>query len=111
MTKQEFEETKKYLLDICQQIMDAKQPEYTQKNLDILHNFKCSAKFINIEPMEVWAVFFNKHIQSILAHAGDPTMHQAEPLETRYADAINYLLLGFSLLQDRPKKDIISGTE
>ena len=29
MTKQEFEETKKYLLDICQQIMDVKQPEYT----------------------------------------------------------------------------------
>jgi hypothetical protein len=38
-------------------------------------------------------------------------MHQAEPIESRYADAINYLLLGFSLIQDRPKKDIISGTE
>ena len=25
MTKQEFKETKKYLLDICQEIMDAKQ--------------------------------------------------------------------------------------
>jgi hypothetical protein len=111
MTKQEFEETKKYLLDICQQIMDVKQPEYTQKNLDILHNFKSTAESIGIEPMEVWAVFFNKHIQAILTHAGDPYMHQAEPIESRYADAINYLLLGFSLLQDRPKKDIISGTE
>ena len=111
MTKQEFEETKKYLLDICQQIMDVKQPEYTQKNLDILHNFKSTAESIGIEPMEVWAVFFNKHIQAILTHAGDPYMHQAEPIESRYADAINYLLLGFSILQDRPKKDIISGTE
>ena len=111
MTKQEFEENKKDLLEECQKIMDAKQPEYTQKNLDVLHNFKCSAKFIGIEPMEVWAVFFNKHIQAILTHAGDPNMPQAEPMLTRYADAINYLLLGFSLLQDRPKKDIISGTE
>ena len=24
--------------------MDAKQPEYTQKNIDILNNFKCSAE-------------------------------------------------------------------
>jgi len=38
-------------------------------------------------------------------------MPQAEPIESRYADAINYLMLGFSILQDRPKKDIISGTE
>ena len=111
MTQQEFKETKKYLLDKCQEIMEAKQPEYTQKNIDILNNFKCSAKFIGIEPMEVWAVFFNKHIQAILTHAGDPYMPQAEPIESRYADAINYLLLGFSILQDRPKKDIISGTE
>lgn len=111
MTNLEFKETKKYLLDKCQEIMDAKQPEYTQKNIDVLNNFKSTAESIGIEPMEVWAVFFNKHIQAILTHAGDPNMHQAEPIETRYADAINYLLLGFSLLQDRPKKDIISGTE
>ena len=53
MNQLEFKETKKYLLDKCQEIMDAKQPEYTQKNIDILNNFKCSAKFIGIEPMEV----------------------------------------------------------
>ena len=111
MNQHEFKETKKYLLDKCQEIMDAKQPEYTQKNIDVLNNFKSTAESIGIEPMKVWAVFFNKHIQAILTHAGDPNMHQAEPIESRYADAINYLLLGFSLIQDRPKKDIISGTE
>ena len=111
MNKQEFEETKQYLLKQCQSIMDAKQPEYTQKNLDVLNNFKTTAESIGIEPMEVWAVFFNKHIQAILTHAGDPNMHQAEPIESRYADAINYLFLGFSLILDKPKKDIISGTE
>jgi len=111
MNQQEFQETRNYLLDKCQEIMEAKQPEYTQKNIDILNNFKSTAESIGIEPMEVWAVFFNKHIQAILTHAGDPYMPQAEPIESRYADAINYLLLGFSLIQDRPKKDIISGTE
>ena len=88
MNQQEFKETKKYLLDKCQEIMEAKQPEYTQKNIDILNNFKSTAESIGIEPMEVWAVFFNKHIQAILTHAGDPTMPQAEPIESRYADAI-----------------------
>tara|TARA_R100001460_G_scaffold44151_2_gene80760 strand:- start:8913 stop:9251 length:339 start_codon:yes stop_codon:yes gene_type:complete len=112
MTKQEFEENKKYLLDKCQEIMDAKQPEYTQKNIDVLNNFKTTAESIGITPMEVWAVFFNKHIQAILSHAGDPNMHQAEPIDSRYADALNYLFLGFAMLvEDSNKKDIISGTE
>jgi len=112
MNQKEFQETKKYILEKAQDIMDAKQPEYTNKSIDVLNNFKQTAKSIGIQPMEVWAVFFNKHIQAILSHSGDPNMHHAEPIDSRYADALNYLFLGFSLLIDvNDKKDIISGTE
>ena len=112
MNQKEFIETKKYILEKALDIMNAKQPEYTNKSIDILHNFKSTAESIGITPMEVWAVFFNKHIQAILSHAGDPYMHQAEPIDSRYADAINYLFLGFAMLvEDQSKKDIISGTE
>lgn len=112
MTQKEFIETKKYILEKALDIMNAKQPEYTNKSIDVLHNFKSTAESIGITPMEVWAVFFNKHIQAILSHAGDPYMHQAEPIDSRYADAINYLFLGFAMLvEDQSKKDIISGTE
>ena len=112
MNQKEFLETKKFILDKAQDIMNAKQPEYTNKSIDVLNNFKQTAKAIGIEPMEVWAVFFNKHIQAILSHAGDPKMHQAEPIDSRYADALNYLFLGFAMLvEDQSKKDIISGTE
>jgi hypothetical protein len=112
MTQKEFIETKKYILEKALDIMDAKQPEYTNKSIDVLNNFKQTAKSIGIQPMEVWAVFFNKHIQAILSHAGDPNMHQAEPIDSRYADALNYLFLGFAMLvEDSNKKDIISGTE
>ena len=112
MNKKEFQSTKKYILDKAQDIMDAKQPEYTNKNIDVLHNFKSTAESIGIQPMEVWAVFFNKHIQAILCHAGDSNMHQAEPIDSRYADALNYLFLGFAMLiEDSNKKDVISGTE
>jgi len=112
MNQKEFQETKKYILEKAQDIMDAKQPEYTNKSIDVLNNFKQTAKSIGIEPMQVWAVFFNKHIQAILTHSGNPNMKQAEPIDSRYADALNYLFLGFSLLIDvNDKKDIISGTE
>lgn len=112
MNQKEFQETKKYILEKAQDIMDAKQPEYTNKSIDVLNNFKQTAKSIGIQPMEVWAVFFNKHIQAILTHSGNPNMKQAEPIDSRYADALNYLFLGFSLLIDvNDKKDIISGTE
>lgn len=112
MNKKEFIETRNYILEKAQDIMDAKQPEYTNKSIDVLNNFKQTAKSIGIQPMEVWAVFFNKHIQAILSHSGDPNMHQAEPIDSRYADALNYLFLGFAMLvEDSNKKDIISGTE
>tara|TARA_R110000737_G_scaffold229427_1_gene243100 strand:+ start:109 stop:447 length:339 start_codon:yes stop_codon:yes gene_type:complete len=112
MTQKEFQETRKYILNKAQDIMDAKQPEYTNKSIDVLYNFISTAKSVGIEPMKVWAVFFNKHVQAILTHAGDPNMNQAEPIESRYADAINYLFLGFALLvKDKSKKDVISGTE
>lgn len=121
MNQKEFLQTKKFILDKAQDIMNAKQPEYTNKSIDVLNNFKSTAKSIGIQPMEVWAVFFNKHIQAILSHAGDPNMHQAEPIDSRYADALNYLFLGFSMIVENNKKllldmdsnlkDIISGTE
>ncbi len=121
MTQKEFQSTKKYILEKALEIMDAKQPEYTNKSIDVLHNFKSTAESIGIKPMEVWAVFFNKHIQAILSHAGDPSMHQAEPIDSRYADALNYLFLGFAMIVENHKialldldpnlKDIISGTE
>ena len=121
MTKKEFIETRQFILDKAQDIMDAKQPEYTNKSIDVLNNFKQTAKSLNTTPFIVWGTFFNKHIQAILSHAGDPSMRQAEPIDSRYADALNYLFLGFAMIVENNKKllldidpnlkDIISGTE
>tara|TARA_R110002051_G_C8729875_1_gene497716 strand:- start:1868 stop:2206 length:339 start_codon:yes stop_codon:yes gene_type:complete len=100
MNKKEFESIKKYMLDKSKYIMDLKQPEYTNQSDDVLQNFKQTAKAIGITPMEVWAVFFNKHIQAILSHAGDVKLTHAEPIDNRYADAINYLFLGIALIKE-----------
>ena len=36
MNQEQFKQLKEELLNECQSIMDAKQPEYTNKNIDIL---------------------------------------------------------------------------
>ena len=92
MNHKEYSELKKQLIDNCNKIMNEKQPEYTNNNQDVLYNFKSTAKHLKLKPQEVWGVFFHKHIQSILSHATNLNMHQAEPIESRYCDAINYLV-------------------
>ena len=71
--------------------------EYTNNNDDVLRNFKNTAENLGLESQEVWAVFFYKHVQAILSHAHNPDMIKAEPIQSRYADAINYLHLGYAL--------------
>tara|TARA_R100001163_G_C5054502_1_gene191034 strand:- start:23 stop:376 length:354 start_codon:yes stop_codon:yes gene_type:complete len=105
MDYKQYNELRKQLLSHCQKIMNEKQPEYTNNNQDVLYNFKSTAKHLKLEPQEVWGVFFHKHIQSILSHATNPNMHQAEPIESRYCDAINYLFLGFALYIDKMKEE------
>lgn len=100
MNKKDFIETKKSLDSYAKSIMDGKQPEYTNNDEDVLHNFKSTAKNLGLKPMEVWGVFFYKHIQAILSHAHNPDMHQAEPIQSRYADAMNYLYLGYALYKE-----------
>ena len=97
MEKNIYEKLRKQLIELADLIMKDKQPEYTNLNPDVLHNFKTTAENLGLEPQEVWAVFFYKHVQAILSHAHNPDMNAAEPIESRYADAINYLFLGFAM--------------
>lgn len=101
MNKIDFTIQSQKLLDEAEEIMKYKQPEYTNDNEDVLHNFKSTAQSLGLKPAEVWAVFFHKHVQAILSHAHNPDMHEAEPIESRYADALNYLFLGYSLLKEQ----------
>ncbi len=61
------------------------------------------AEKAGIDPLQCWVVLLDKHIQSIFTHAKNPNMIEAEPIESRYGDAINYLVLGLALTIDRNK--------
>ena len=100
MTKNKYKRLRSDLLKLSESIMNEKQPEYTNNNADILNNFKTTAEALKITPIEVWAVFFHKHKQSIMTHAQNSKTKMSEPIESRYADLINYITLGLAILQD-----------
>jgi hypothetical protein len=104
-----FVKARERILKIAENIMEDKQPEYTNGDPDILYNFKTISDIMKVPTEQVWATYFFKHVQSIMTHAGDPELVPVEPLESRFADAINYLFLGYALLCEHNKfpKDII----
>lgn len=84
-------------------IADAKRPGYTLGDDDVLRNFKAVAERMGVTPMQAWGVYFLKHIDAITSLAKDPAIPQAEAIEGRFADAINYLKLGFALVNEKEK--------
>ena len=101
MTQEQFNEAYDTLYNHAMSIREAKQPEYTLENVDILNNFKESAKRAGVTPLQVWSIFFDKQLSSVQAHIKNPHLTQAEPLESRFADLYNYLLLGYCLFQEK----------
>lgn len=101
MTQEEFIRViKDDLYDAAAKIRSAKEPEYTMESVDILNNFKQSALRAGVSPMQVWSIFFDKQLTSIQSHIKNPKLAQAEPLDSRWADLYNYLLLGFALYKE-----------
>ena len=86
----------------AQKIVEAKRPAYTLASTDVLRNFKAVADRLGITPMQAWGVYFLKHIDSITSAAKDPNIPQAEAMIGRFADAMNYLELGFALMNETP---------
>jgi hypothetical protein len=101
MTQEQFIKViKDSLYDEAAKIRATKQPEYTMESADILNNFKQAGIRAGVSPMQVWSVFFDKQLSSIQAHIKNPNLVQAEPLDSRWADLYNYLLLGFALYKE-----------
>jgi hypothetical protein len=82
-------------------IQTAKRPGYTIASDDILANFKRVADRTGLTAEQAWAVYFLKHIDAITSIMTKPDAAVSEAPIGRFADAINYLLLGWALLQER----------
>ena len=86
---------------LARTIEDAKRPGYTQANGDVLANFRKAAELSGTTPMQAWSVYFYKYVAAIMSYAKDPKIPQAESIDGRFADAMNYLKLGFYILKEK----------
>jgi hypothetical protein len=100
MQATEYDRIAADLLATAKRIADSKRPAYTVGSPDVLANFKRIGDRTTLGPLKVLDVYLLKHIDSITAYS-DGDIEQSEPIEGRFADAINYLLLKYALLVER----------
>ncbi len=70
---------------------------------DSLANFKRNAERLSLSPFQIWAVYFNKHIDSINNAIGqNPTApkDKTEGMHGRIIDAMTYLSILHCLLEE-----------
>jgi hypothetical protein len=97
MTQNTFEQHTINLDSLADSIVQAKRPEYTRDSPDVLSNFKETAAFCGITPMQVWGVHFFKHFSAIMRMVKNPTGIPSESLDSRFADLRNYVRLGYAV--------------
>jgi hypothetical protein len=84
--------------NLCVEILNSKGADYARdKELgDKLGNFRRIAAQTGIEPRQVWLIYFLKHVDA-LAHWAMTGGVESEALEGRFADARNYIDLGYAI--------------
>jgi hypothetical protein len=97
MDHEEYYQIRKELLEFAEEVAAPKREEYTGQSQDILYNFKRIANRLGMSPLQVWAVYFNKHVDSVNTFIkGEASV--SEPMGSRFADMLNYLFLGIALI-------------
>lgn len=105
MNIKEYESAESILLDIAAAIRARKRPSYTVGDEDVLMNFKRDAKMSGITPLQNWHTHFQKQVAAIARWVQTPDEKQSEPISERFADLINYCLLGYGLLVEMEDAD------
>lgn len=101
MTTEQYDKVAGELMALARSIETSKRPGYTQGSADVLANFKRTAERAGVTVGQAWAVFFLKHIDAITSIMAQPELEVSEAPPGRFADAINYLRLGFAILKER----------
>lgn len=75
-------------------------------NGDVNGNFKKIAALTTVDAKMVWLVHFSKHLDSIINYIKEGRVSCDEPIEGRIADAVNYLLILASMIEEERKDHI-----
>jgi hypothetical protein len=109
MEQTRFEIENKEILKKVEEMLRTKGEEY-QADSNVLSNFETNASRLGLTSFQIWAVYFNKHVESINSsikkNPHDPSdLKLAEPLQGRVVDAIAYLLLLNSMIKKAENKE------
>jgi len=101
MTNKQFSKLIKKFRKQQDELILLKGYDYTmgQHELDRLFNFKWVAGVLGISPLQVFAVYWLKHILAILTYIKTGVV-KSEALASRFLDENNYNLLGYSLIKE-----------
>jgi len=66
---------------------------------DRLANFKRLAKGLGLTPLQIWAVYFTKHVDALVQLAKTGSL-KSEPPRGRFLDVANYAILGAALFAE-----------
>ncbi len=80
-----------------------KGKEYRCGDDDVLANFKRLAQRLEIPIEKVWAIYFTKHIDSIINFVKSGKIFSDEGIQGRIDDARNYLMLGRAIFEEKYK--------
>lgn len=100
MTQEQFDIVVGMLNAEAGAVSDAKRPDYTIGNQDVLHNFKETARIAGITPLQAWLVHFYKHTSAVAKFVQRPYEPTSEPMHLRFVDLKNYIELGFALYKE-----------
>jgi hypothetical protein len=100
MNIEKFNELNKEMMKNCYTLLNQKGHDYTNGEQDALYNFKLVATRTGLTPLQVWSVYFTKHIDAIYTYLKKGEL-KSEPIDSRIQDAINYLLLLNGLIKEK----------
>lgn len=99
MNRDDFNTYTDVLFDTCQSTLKKKGHDYAG-DYNVLANFNRNAAITGLEPEQVWAIYFMKHIDAIMTYVKDGKL-ESEGIEGRVIDAINYLILFGAMVKVR----------
>ncbi len=103
----EFNERAKFIEEFfnthCKPIMATKGAEYSRGEIDCNSNFKRVADATGADALTVCYVYLAKHLDSIASFIKTRETKSDETIESRIGDAINYLFILASLIEEQKK--------
>jgi len=113
MKHEDFDKLLEETITEMKHVLKVKGGEYAGDE-DRFQNFKRNAQRLRLHQMTIWAVYFNKHIDAINQYVQD-LQHgferpHGEAIESRFVDAMNYLMLGLGMLKENNGSKVIINT-